>query len=254
MTKRILIFGYGVACYAVFFATFLYAIGFIGNFAVPVTMDGPAVLPTGTALLIDVALLGVFALQHSIMARPFFKRWLTRFIPEPAERSTYVLMSSLALIALFYHWQPLGGEVWSVTDPTLRGVIWGAYAFGWVLLLVATFLINHFDLFGLRQVWLQLVGKPCHPLRFGTPGLYKVVRHPLYVGWLFIFWSTPSMTGTHLLFAFATTAYILIAIQFEERDLIDSLGDDYRRYRERVPMLLPFGRRGRTVDSAREGA
>lgn len=254
MFKRVLVFGYGLTCYAVFFATFLYAIGFIGNFGVPVTLDGPAVLPTGTALLIDVALLGVFALQHSIMARPFFKRWLTRFIPEPAERSTYVLMSSLALIALFFFWQPLGGEVWSVTDPTLRGVIWGAYAFGWLLVLVATFLINHFDLFGLRQVWLQLVGKPCNPLRFGTPGLYKLVRHPLYVGWLFTFWATPTMTGTHLLFAFATTAYILIAIQFEERDLVDSLGDDYRRYRERVPMLLPFGRRGRTGGAAREAA
>jgi methanethiol S-methyltransferase len=244
MFKRISVFLYGVASYAVFFATFLYAIGFIGNFGVPATLDGEPALATGTALLIDLGLLSVFALQHSVMARPFFKRWLTRFIPESAERSTYVLLSSFALIAVFAFWQPLGGEVWTVSDPTLRGVIWGAFAFGWLLVLVSTFLINHFDLFGLRQVWLQLRGKPYTHLRFGTPGPYKLVRHPLYLGWLFCFWATPTMTGTHLLFAFVTTAYILVAIQFEERDLVDSLGDDYRRYRTRVPMIIPaLGRR-----------
>lgn len=246
MFKRICIFAYGIVCYAVFFATYLYALGFVGNFGVPVTLDGAPRLSTGLALGIDVLLLGIFALQHSIMARPFFKRWLTRLVPESAERSTYVLASSFALIALFAFWQPLGGEVWTVQDATLRGVLWGSFAFGWLLVLVSTFLINHFDLFGLRQVWLQLLGKPYTRLRFGTPGVYKLVRHPLYLGWLFAFWATPTMTGTHLLFAFMTTAYILIAIQFEEKDLVDSLGDDYRRYRERVPMIIP--RMGRASD------
>ena len=243
MFKRITIFLYGVVSYALFFGTFLYAIGFIGNFLVPVSLDGAATMPIGLALVIDLGLLSLFALQHSIMARPMFKRWLTRFIPESAERSTYVLLSSVALIATFALWKPLGGEVWTVTDPTLRGVIWGVFAFGWVLVLVSTFLINHFDLFGLRQVWLQLIGRPYTNLKFGTPGPYKLVRHPLYLGWLFCFWATPTMTGTHLLFAFVTTAYILVAIQFEERDLVKSLGDDYRRYREQVPMILPLGKR-----------
>jgi protein-S-isoprenylcysteine O-methyltransferase Ste14 len=243
MFKRVLVFLYGVASYAIFFGTFLYALGFVGNFAVPRTLDGVPALPTGQALLIDLLLLGTFALQHSLMARPFFKRWLTRFIPESAERSTYVLFSSLALIALFVLWQPLGGVVWDVQDPAGRAVLYALFGFGWLLVLVATFLINHFDLFGLRQVWLQLVGRPYTHLKFGTPGPYKLVRHPLYLGWLFAFWATPTMTGTHLLFAFMTTAYILVAIQFEEKDLVDSLGDDYRRYRERVPMILPLGRR-----------
>jgi protein-S-isoprenylcysteine O-methyltransferase Ste14 len=239
MFKRISIFAYGLVCYAIFFATFLYAIGFIGNFLVPVTLDGEPTLSSGKALAIDLLLLGIFAIQHSLMARPFFKRWLTRFIPEPAERSTYVLMSSIALIVLFCFWQPLGGMVWDVQDSAARGVLYGCFAFGWLLVLVSTFLINHFDLFGLRQVWLQLAGKRYTPLRFGTPGPYKLVRHPLYVGWLFCFWATPTMTGTHLLFAFITTAYILVAIQFEEKDLVDALGEDYRRYRERVPMIIP---------------
>jgi len=242
MVKRVSIFLYGVVCYAAFFATFLYAIGFIGNFAVPTTLDGIPALSTGKAVAIDMLLLSIFALQHSIMARPFFKRWFTRFIPEAAERSTYVLLSSLALIALFIFWQPLGGMVWNVQDPAARGVLYGCFAFGWLLVLVSTFLINHFDLFGLRQVWLQLVGKPYTHLKFGTPGPYRLVRHPLYLGWLFCFWATPTMTGTHLLFAFVTTAYILVAIQFEETDLVESLGEDYRRYRERVPMILPLRR------------
>jgi methanethiol S-methyltransferase len=247
MLRRLVIFIYGLASYAVFFATFLYAIGFIGNIqipgVVPVTLDGPPRTDFTTALLIDLGLLSLFAIQHSLMARPFFKRWLTRLIPEPAERSTYVLFSSLALIALFVGWQPLGGVMWDVQDPLARVVLWSLFGFGWMLVLVATFLINHFDLFGLRQIWLQLVGRPYTSLRFGTPGPYKLVRHPLYVGWFFAFWATPIMTGTHLLFALMTTAYILVAIQLEERDLVDSLGDDYRRYRERVPMLIPFMRR-----------
>jgi protein-S-isoprenylcysteine O-methyltransferase Ste14 len=244
MFQRILVFAYGLASYAIFFATFVYAVGFIGNFAVPVTLDGPPREDFTTALLIDLGLLSLFAVQHSLMARPFFKRWLTRFIPEPAERSTYVLLSSLALIALFAYWQPLGGVIWDVTDPTARAVLWALFGFGWLLVLVATFLINHFDLFGLRQVWLQLAGRRYSPLKFGTPGPYKLVRHPLYLGWFFAFWATPTMSGTHLLFAIMTTAYILVAIQLEERDLVDSLGDDYRRYRERVPMVIPFLRGG----------
>jgi protein-S-isoprenylcysteine O-methyltransferase Ste14 len=253
MLTRILVFAYGLISYAVFFATFLYAFAFIGNLQipglVPVTLDGPPRTSFGTALLIDLGLLSLFAVQHSLMARPFFKRWLTRFIPEPAERSTYVLLSSLALIVMFVFWQPLGGVVWDVHDPAGRAVLLGLFAFGWLLVLVATFLINHFDLFGLRQIWLQLVGRPYTTLKFGTPGPYKLVRHPLYVGWFFAFWATPTMTGTHLLFAVMTTAYILVAIQFEERDLMDSLGDDYRRYRERVPMIIPFLRRAKRAQT-----
>jgi protein-S-isoprenylcysteine O-methyltransferase Ste14 len=242
MIKRSAIFLYGAASYAVFFATFLYAIGFIGNFAVPRTLDGAATRGVMPSLLIDLGLLALFALQHSVMARPAFKRWFTRFVPQSAERSTYILASSLALVVMFYAWQPLGGAVWAATDPTLRGVIWGMFAFGWLLVLVATFLINHFDLFGLRQVWLQLVGKPYTELAFGTPGFYRYVRHPLYVGWLFVFWSTPTMTLSHLLFAVMTTAYILIAVRLEERDLIDA-HPEYRKYREEVPMIVPFTRK-----------
>jgi methanethiol S-methyltransferase len=240
MFKRLSIFAYGLVCYAVFFATFLYALGFVGNFAVPRAIDGEPRLNFSTALLIDLGLLGLFAIQHSLMARPYFKRWLTRFIPASAERSTYVLFSSLALIALFTWWEPVGGMVWDVTNPLGRGVLYALFGFGWTLVLVATFLINHFDLFGLRQVWLQLRGKPYTSLRFGTPGPYKLIRHPLYLGWFFAFWATPTMSVTHLVFAVATTAYILIAIQLEERDLVDALGDDYRQYREKVPMIIPF--------------
>jgi methanethiol S-methyltransferase len=245
MLKRLSIFAYGLICYAVFFATFLYAIGFVGNFLVPRAIDGEPRLYYSTALLIDLSLLGLFAIQHSLMARPYFKEWLTQFIPASAERSTYVLFSSAALIALFSFWQPIGGVVWEVTDPLWRGVLYVLFAFGWGLVLVSTFLINHFDLFGLRQVWLQLRRKPYTALRFGTPGLYKLIRHPLYLGWFFAFWATPTMSMTHLVFAVATTAYILIAIQLEERDLVEALGEDYRHYRERVPMIIPFTRAAR---------
>jgi protein-S-isoprenylcysteine O-methyltransferase Ste14 len=253
MLKRTLIFVYGIACYAVFFATFLYALGFVGNFVVPRAIDGAPRVDLISALLIDLGLLLLFALQHSVMARPAFKRWLTRFVPESAERSTYVLASSLALIALFALWQPLGGTVWEISDPAWRGVMYAAFGFGWGLVLVSTFLINHFDLFGLRQVWLQLVGTPYTHLTFGTPGPYKLIRHPLYLGWFFAFWATPVMTATHLLFAIATTGYILIAIQLEERDLVAALGDDYRRYRERVPMIIPSWRLSGRRSSQRAG-
>lgn len=236
--SRVLILAYGLLSYAVFFLTFLYALGFIGNFAVPRTMDSPALVPLGNALLVNLGLLGLFAVQHSVMARPAFKHWLTRIIPEPAERSTYVLMSSLALIVLFWFWQPMGGLVWDVQHPVGRAVLYGLYGFGWLVVLVTTFLINHFDLFGLRQVWLHFRGRPYTQLPLRAPGPYRLVRHPLYVGWLFAFWATPSMSVAHLVFAVMTTLYILVAIRFEERDLVDAL-PGYAEYRERVPMLVP---------------
>jgi methanethiol S-methyltransferase len=243
MLKRVLFFVYGSVSYLIFFGTFLYAIGFVGNIGVPTALDGPVSGPFWTALAIDVALLGLFAVQHSVMARPWFKEMWTRVVPKPIERSTYVLFSSLALIVLFWLWRPLGGEVWTVEDPAGRIVLFGLFAFGWGLVLVSTFLINHFDLFGLRQVWLYLLGRPYTHLRFGTPGPYRLVRHPLYVGWFFAFWMTPTMALAHLLFAVATTAYILIAIQFEERDLVREHGESYEQYRRSVPMLIPFARR-----------
>jgi protein-S-isoprenylcysteine O-methyltransferase Ste14 len=249
MIKRIAFFAYGVVCYAIFFATFLYAIGFIGGFFVPTTLDGPARVPLLEGIAINAGLLALFAVQHSVMARKWFKERWTRIVPPALERSTYVLLSSIALIVLFWQWRPLGGVVWSVSDPVGRAVLLSLFAFGWTLVLVSTFLINHFDLFGLRQVWLFLRGKPYTFLKFGTPGPYKLVRHPLYVGWFFAFWMTPTMTFAHLLFAVATTAYILIAIQFEERDLIREHGTSYEEYRRSVPMLIPFTR---TSASARQ--
>jgi protein-S-isoprenylcysteine O-methyltransferase Ste14 len=237
MARR-LVFAYGVLAYGVFFGTFLYAVGFVGNLLVPKSLDSAPTAPLATALLINLALLGVFAVQHSVMARPAFKRLLSRVVPAAAERSTYVLASSLALILLFWQWSPLGGVVWQIENPVGRAVMYTAFAFGWLLVLVTTFLINHFDLFGLRQVWFHLRGRQYQALRFVTPGPYRLVRHPLYVGWLFAFWATPTMTVTHLLFAIATTAYILIAIQLEERDLV-TLHPEYEQYRRRVPMLIP---------------
>jgi protein-S-isoprenylcysteine O-methyltransferase Ste14 len=237
--KRIVAFSYGTLCYFVFLATFVYAVLFIGNIALSRTLDGEATAQFGQALLINALLLGAFAVQHSVMARPAFKQWWTRLIPKPVERSTYVLFSSLALLLLFYAWQPLGGTLWDVRDPIVRGMIYCLFAGGWVLVLVATFLINHFDLFGMRQVWLYVTHRPYTPLEFKTPGLYRYVRHPLYVGWLLTFWATPTMTAAHLVFAMATTAYILIAIQFEERDLAAIHGAAYEAYRRQVPMLVP---------------
>ena len=239
--KRAAIFVYGIACYGVFFATFLYAVGFIGNFGVPKTMDSPREISLGAALAVDLGLLALFAVQHSVMARPAFKQWWTRIIPGSAERSTYVLFSSLALILLFWLWQPMGGEVWRVTSPGAVKFLYGLYAFGWLLLLYVTFLINHFDLFGLRQVWLQLIGRPYTAVPFVTPWLYRQVRHPLYIGWFTIVWAAPTMTVAHLVFAAMCTAYILFAIQLEEHDLI-AAHPEYAEYRRRVPMLIPFRR------------
>lgn len=237
--KRVSIFVYGVLSYAVFFATLLYAIGFIGNFGVPKTIDSAAEGPLWKALVVDASLLAIFALQHSIMARRWFKRMLTRVIPEPAERSTYVLFSSLALLLLFWQWRPMGGVIWDASNGTLEAVLIGLYAVGLAIVLASTFLINHFDLFGLRQVTLYLMRREYTPLKFRTPFFYRYVRHPLYVGWLLTFWAAPTMTVAHFFFAVMTTTYILVAIQFEERDLIAAYGQNYMQYRREVPMIVP---------------
>ncbi len=246
--KKIAIFVYGVISYLVFLATFLYAIGFIGNLVVPKTLDSPATTDWTTALLIDAGLLSLFAVQHSVMARPFFKRMITRVIPVAAERSTYVLASSVALLLLFWLWQPLGGPVWQVESVIGSALLHAGYVFGWLLVLATTFVINHFDLFGLRQVWRQLQNQPQAPLRFVMPFLYRIVRHPLYVGWLCVFWSTPTMTVTHLFFAVMTTGYILVAIQLEEADLMKA-HPEYAAYRKQVPMLVPALKGGQGNDA-----
>ncbi|MEM6809930.1 MAG: methanethiol S-methyltransferase [Pseudomonadota bacterium] len=240
--KRIAFLAYGLFSYAVFFASFLYAIGFIGNFIVPKSIDSVPEAPLGTALFINALLLGIFAVQHSVMARPAFKRWWTRVVPAAAERSTYVLFSSLAMFLLFALWEPMGGVIWSISNPTGQAIAWGLYGLGWTILLYATFAINHFDLFGLRQSWAAFRGREPEPLKFVQPAIYRVVRHPIYVGWLIIFWATPVMTVAHLVFALLTTGYILVAIQFEERDLTNA-HPEYRDYKKRVPALIPSIRR-----------
>ena len=241
--SRLLALLYGAVCYTVFLLTFLYAIGFVSGFGVPRTIDSGLSAPAATALVIDLLLLGLFAVQHSSMARPAFKRWWTRYVPAPVERSTYVLFSSLVLILLFWQWRTLPLPVWHVDNEPARWALYALAAFGWLLVLSSTFLINHFDLFGMRQVWLYLIGRPYTTLKFGTPGPYRLVRHPLYVGWLFAFWMTPVMTFAHLLFSVATTAYILLAIQLEERDLVREHGESYEEYRRSVPMLIPAVRK-----------
>ena len=240
MFGRITAFLYGVVCYLVFLATFVYAIGFIGNFLVPRSIDSGPETSWIRALVINAGLLGLFAIQHSIMARAWFKAAWTKIVPKPVERSTYVLFSSAALLLLFWKWEPMGVVIWSVDSTFGELALQCLYAAGWVVVLVATFLINHFDLFGLRQVWLHLVGRTDQPVGFRTPGPYRLVRHPLYLGWLMVFWSTPVMTLAHLVFALATTAYIFIAIHFEERDLV-RMHQEYAEYRRRVPMIVPIG-------------
>lgn len=253
MLKRTGVLLYGVISYAIFFATFLYAIGFVGNLLVPKSIDSAPLLPLASAIGVNILLLGVFALQHSIMARPAFKKWWTRHVPRAMERSTYVLFSSLALIAMFVFWQPMGGVIWEVQHPLGQAILYGLFALGWLLVLLATFLINHFDLFGLRQVWLYFRGRDYTPLRFGTPWLYKYIRHPLYLGWFFAFWATPTMTVAHLVFAIMTTVYILLAIQLEEKDLIAEHGKRYIDYRKQVPMIIPRLQGRRPADGGTPG-
>src|SRR5215472_10634219 len=239
MTKRLAIFVFGLVSYVAFFLTFVYAVGFIGNLYVSNSMDSASRMSFWPALAIDSVLLLLFAVQHSVMARPAFKEVLTRFIPPAAERSTYVLCSSLLLTALFVYWQPIGGIVWNFTNPVLRNALNVVFGLGFALVFVATLLINHFDLFGLRQVSLYLARKPYTYLEFRTPLFYRYVRHPLYVGWLVAFWATPTMTGAHLLFAVLTSVYILTAIGWEEHDLVVVHGSKYQEYQKRVPKLIP---------------
>lgn len=237
--KRVVAFAYGLVCYAVFLVSLLYAIGFLGNVVVPKSIDSGPLGPVSRALIMDGALLALFAIQHSIMARPWFKEGWTILVPAPVERSTYVLFSSLALLLLFWQWQPIGGVVWDAGQGVLSWILVGGYAAGLLIVLLSTFMINHFDLFGLRQVYLYLRGQEYTPVPFRTPFFYRYVRHPLYVGWFLTFWCAPVMTAAHLFFAVMTSAYILVAIRFEENDLVKAYGRKYEQYREQVPMLIP---------------
>lgn len=236
---------YGVVSYLIFFGAFLYAIGFVGNLFVPKSIDGKVEGSLFSNLLINASLLLLFALQHSVMARPAFKRWWTTIVPLPLERSTYVLLASLCLLLLMWQWHPMGGTVWNVENETIKTVLLVSFFTGWAVVLVSTFLINHFDLFGLRQVWLYFTGKPYTALPFRIPVFYRFVRHPLYLGFIIAFWSTPHMTAAHLLFAVLTTGYIFTAIQFEETDLQTHFGKKYKAYKNEVPMIVPFSKKSR---------
>jgi len=239
----LLMFLYGLACYAFFLGTFLYTIAFIGNFPMPRTIDVGPLVPAAQAVLVDLALLAVFAVQHSVMARRAFKRRWTRLVPEAIERSSYVLAATLALALLLWQWRPIPALVWNVTQPEAVLAIDVVFWLGWVVLFVSTFLINHFELFGLRQVWSRLTGLGIPAPEFRTPLLYRHVRHPLYLGFMLSFWATPRMTAGHLLFALGCSGYILLGIWFEERDLVAQFGDRYRSYREQVSMLIPWPRK-----------
>lgn len=239
---RIFAFLYGALSYVVFFVTFLYAIGFVGNVVVPRSIDSGRTAGSFTwAVIANIILLSIFAIQHSVMARPWFKRWWTKIVPEPIERSTFVLFSSLALILLFWQWRAIPDIViWDVTNPFGASLLWALFVIGWAIVLLSTFMINHFDLFGLRQVDMYRRGEEYTDLGFRTPFFYKFVRHPIMLGFIIAFWATPRMTGGHLLFAAVTTAYILVAIQLEERDIVSAHGESYEDYRKEVPMIIPI--------------
>jgi methanethiol S-methyltransferase len=237
---RFLAFLYGIVAYVIFLVSFVYAIGFVGNLVVPKAIDTGTSSGFAFSLLIDAILLGIFAIQHSGMARPAFKKWWKRIVPEPIERSTYVLLSSLVLLLLYWQWRPITGVVWHIQNPAGRLVLQGIFWFGWLFVLVSTFLINHFDLFGLRQVYSHLREVAYTPVGFRAPGFYKYLRHPIMLGFLIAFWATPDMTLGHLLFSVATSGYILVALQLEERDLVRLHGEPYKRYQRRVTMLFPF--------------
>jgi protein-S-isoprenylcysteine O-methyltransferase Ste14 len=244
---RSLALAYGLVCYVLFLGAFLYAVGFVGDLIVPKTIDAPATdAPWPRALIQDSVLLLLFAVPHSVMARQGFKAWWTRFVPPAIERSTYVLASSLLLVVLYWFWLPIPTVIWDVTLPALRTVIWALFWLGWLLALVSTFLIDHFDLFGLRQVYLFWSNRPYEPIEFRTPSLYRLVRHPLILGFLIAFWAAPTMTAGHLLFAVATSAYCLVAVRLEERDLVGFYGERYAGYQRQVRMLVPIprGKRG----------
>ena len=248
MFSRVAGFIYGVVCYGISMAMFVYAMAFLANIGVAKSLDSVASTPFIHALAVDIGLLLLFAVQHSVMARQGFKRMWTRIVPAPVERSTYLLFSSAALLFLFLKWEPMGGVIWNIESAAGQYAMYGLYVVGWLIVLAATFLINHFDLFGLRQVWVNLRGQKYTGLFFRTPGFYRFVRHPLYVGWLLVFWSAPRMTAAHLVFAAVTTLYILVAIQFEERDLM-RIHPEYAVYRTQVPMLIPMGSATASSDS-----
>jgi len=236
---RLLTLCYGGIAYLIFFGTFLYAIGFVSRFIVPKTVDSGAASSPMTALLVNLVLMSIFAVQHSGMARQGFKKLFARFASPAIERSTYVLLASLSLILLFWQWQPMPMMVWNVENPTLAGIVTAGGFVGWLIVLYSTFLISHFELFGLTQVVSHFAGRVVEPMKFKTPGLYSLIRHPIYLGFIIAFWCTPVMTLGHLLFAAVTTAYIFVGIYLEERDLVSMFGDQYRRYREKVAMLVP---------------
>jgi len=238
--KRFIFFLYGVVCYLVFLVTFIYAIGFVGNYIVPKSIDAGYQGGTGAVLIVNLLLLSLFAIQHSIMARQSFKKWWTKIIPQPIERSTYVLFSSIALIILFYFWRPMSGAIWNAQGTFLAPVLTALYFFGWFVVLTGTYLINHFNLFGLQQVYLSLKKSELQYPKFVTPLYYRFVRHPLMLGFIIAFWAAPVMTTCHLLFAIATTGYILVAIQLEEKDLVSFHGEDYKRYQREVSQIIPM--------------